>query len=398
MQICISKINHSGDGIGYVDGKIVFVPKSLPGDVVDVSLVKEHKNYFDAKLVEYLVLNDERVEVRCPYYLECGGCQLMGLDYQKQLDYKRNKVINIMDKYAGLNLVPSIKESAMYYYRNKITLQVKDGKIGLYSLKSNDLVSIDRCMLVSDKINDLIRIISDNLDLRGIKQILIREAEDKLMVRFVGKIDKSILCEKIAHNVTSVYLNEELLSGDKCLVDKLGDYSFFVSPDSFFQVNHEQTVNLYNQVKLYLGNNNGKIMDLYCGTGSIGIYVSKCCQRVEGIELNSSSVADAKENIKLNNLDNVFVTKGDVSKVLRADEQYDAVIVDPPRSGLDKRTKKILLEMLVPKVIYISCDPMTLARDLNDLKEKYNVVDMTLFDMFPNTYHVESVVLLELKV
>lgn len=397
MEVKIEKLNHSGEGIGHIDGKIVFVPKTLPGDIVDVVVVKEYKNYLVARVDEYVELSKERVEIKCPYYFECGGCQLMGLDYQRQLDYKREKVSDILEKYAGLKFNPSIKGSEMYQYRNKITIQVKEGQMGLFNLNSNDLVSIDRCLLVSDNINRLIGIIKDNLDLSGIKQIVIREAKSGVMVKFVGEIDRSILGKKILPNVISLYLNEEFLGGDKSLVDTLGDYQFLVSPNSFFQVNHEQTINLYDQVKKYLGNSNGSVMDLYCGTGSIGIYVSDCCKRVDGIELNSSSVRDAYKNIELNNLDNVFVSEGDVGKVLKSQDGYEAVIVDPPRSGLDKRTRETLLRMKCPKVIYISCNPMTLARDLNDLKEIYNIEDVTLFDMFPNTYHVESILLLSRK-
>ena len=394
MEVKIVKLNHSGDGMGYIDGKVVFVPKTLVGDVVEVDIVREYKNYIEAKVLKYLEYSDERVGIRCPYYLECGGCQLMGMDYQRQLDYKRDKVINILKRYGDLKLNPSIKESRMQGYRNKITIQVKDGKMGLYSLNSNDLVGIDKCLLVGDKINDLIGIIRDNLDLMRIRQIVIREANDALMVKFKGDIDREILIDKLLPVVSSLYLNEECLGGEKSIVDTLGKYKFLVSPESFFQVNHEQTINLYNQVKEYLDNGNGRVMDLYCGTGSIGIYVSDCCKRVDGIELNSSAVRDAFNNIKLNNLDNVFVKEGDVGKIIAAKDGYDAIIVDPPRSGLDKRTRKVLLEMKCPKVIYISCNPITLARDLNELKEEYEVVDIALFDMFPNTYHVETVCLL----
>ena len=394
MEVKIVKLNHSGDGMGYIDGKVVFVPKTLVGDVVEVDIVREYKNYIEAKVLKYLEYSDERVGIRCPYYLECCGCQLMGMDYQRQLDYKRDKVINILKRYGDLKLNPSIKESRMQGYRNKITIQVKDGKMGLYSLNSNDLVGIDKCLLVGDKINDLIGIIRDNLDLMRIRQIVIREANDALMVKFKGDIDREILIDKLLPVVSSLYLNEECLGGEKSIVDTLGKYKFLVSPESFFQVNHEQTINLYNQVKEYLDNGNGRVMDLYCGTGSIGIYVSDCCKRVDGIELNSSAVRDAFNNIKLNNLDNVFVKEGDVGKIIAAKDGYDAIIVDPPRSGLDKRTRKVLLEMKCPKVIYISCNPITLARDLNELKEEYEVVDIALFDMFPNTYHVETVCLL----
>lgn len=397
MEVMIERLSDNGDGIGRVLGKVIFIPKTLPGDFVLAKIVKEYKNYIKGEVLEYLEYSDKRSLVSCPYYYECGGCQLMRLDYDSQLAYKKDKVINILKKYANIDFNPNIVGSNNYHYRNKITIQVKDGKMGLYKVGSNDLVSIDKCLLVSDNVNSLIRLIKDSLDLTGINQVVIREALNQLMVKFIGKIDRSILIEKILPCVKSLYLNDELLGGDECLKDKLGNYQFLISPNSFFQVNHNQTINLYNQVKKYLGEDNGRVMDLYCGTGSIGIYVSSCCKRVDGIEVSSSSVGDANNNILLNNLDNVFVELGDVSKVLEISNDYDAVIVDPPRSGLDKRTKSILKQMRCSKVIYVSCDPMTLARDLKELQDVYDVIDINLFDMFPNTYHVESVVLMKLE-
>lgn len=397
MEILITKLNHTGDGIGYINKKITFIPKTIPGDIIEAKIIKEHKNYIEAIPNEYKELSPNRVEIPCPYYKKCGGCQLMGLNYQEQLNYKKEKVINIINKYAKLNLNPTIKESNQYQYRNKITLQVKNGKIGLYTSNSNDLTTINNCLLVSDNINKLIKIIKTNLNLSDISQIIIRNNNNQIMIQFKGEIDESILIETLSSHVTSLYLNDKHLYGTITITEILGKYQFLISPASFFQINHDQTINLYNQVKAYLGPNNNEILDLYCGTGTIGIYVSDYCKKLTGIELNSSSVKDAHNNIKLNKLNNIEIKQGDVGKVLEAKNSYDAIIVDPPRSGLDKKTKETLLKIKSPKLIYISCDPITLARDINDLKELYQVEDITLFDMFPNTYHVESVVLLSLK-
>ena len=389
MEVSITKLNHTGEGIGIINNKIAFIPKTIPGDIVEAKIIKEHKNYIEATATKYITYSQDRIEIQCPYYQECGGCQLMGLSYLNQLNYKKDKVTNILNKYACLNLNPSIKESNEYKYRNKITLQVKAGKIGLYTSK---------CLLVSDNINNLIEIIqSSNLDLTNINQIIIREANNQLMTQFIGKIEISTLIKKLSSYVTSLYLNDNLIYGTKTITETLGDYQFLISPASFFQVNHNQTINLYNQVKTYLGEGNNEVLDLYCGTGTIGIYVSKACKKVTGIELNKSAVIDAYNNIKLNNLTNIEIKLGDVGKVLQAKNAYDAIIVDPPRSGLDTKTKATLLQIKSPKLIYISCNPITLARDLNDLKAIYDIKEITLFDMFPNTYHVESVVLMEIK-
>lgn len=397
MEVSITKLNHTGEGIGLINGKIAFIPKTIPGDIVEAQITKEHKSYIEANVCNYKELSPNRVAISCPYYQECGGCQLMGLNYQEQLNYKKDKVINIINKYANLTINPTIKESIQYQYRNKITLQVQNGKIGLYTLNSNYLIPITKCLLVSDTINNLINIISTKLNLSAISQIIIRKNNTQLMLWFKGKIDESILIQTLSSYVTSLYLNDKHLYGTTTITEKLGKYQFLISPASFFQVNHAQTINLYNQVKSYLGPNNNEVLDLYCGTGTIGIYVSDYCKQVTGIELNASSVKDAHNNIKLNNLTNIEIKQGAVGEVLEAKNTYDAIIVDPPRSGLDKQTKATLLKIKSPKLIYISCDPITLARDLNDLKILYQVKDITLFDMFPNTYHVESVVCLSIK-
>lgn len=398
MEVTITKLNHSGEGIGTYNGKIAFIPKTIPGDIVEAKIIKEHKNYIEAEVESYKELSKIRTTITCPYYQECGGCQLMGLPYQEQLIYKKEKVKNILNKYASLDVNPTIKESKEYGYRNKITIQVKNNKLGLYSLSSNNLIPIEKCLLADDNINNIITIIKDNnLNLSNITQIIIRTSNNQVMIQFIGKIEESILIKTLSNHVTSLYLNDKHLSGTKTITETLGNYQFLISPNSFFQVNHNQTINLYNQVKTYLGPNNNEILDLYCGTGTIGIYVSEYCKKVTGIELNPSSVKDAQNNIKLNNLTNIIVKQGDVGKLLQAKNTYDAIIVDPPRSGLDKNTKNTLLKIKSHKLIYISCDPITLARDINELKEIYELKEITIFDMFPNTYHVESVVLLTLK-
>ena len=396
MEVTITKLNHSGEGIGYIDGKIVFIPKTIPGDIVEIKIIKEHKNYIEAIPTKYIEYSKDRVEIKCPYYKECGGCQLMGLPYPKQLEYKCNKVKNILNKYASLNLEPTITESNIYNYRNKITLQVENGNIGLYTSNSHDLIQIDKCHLISNNMNNIIPLIKE-LDLSNINQIIIRESTNQLMLKFIGKINISTLTNKLSSKVDSIYLNEELIYGTPTITENLDKYKFLISPDSFFQVNKNQTINLYNQVKNYLGPNNNEVLDLYCGTGTIGIYVSDYCKKITGIELNPSSVKDAIKNVRLNNLTNINILEGEVGTLLKAKNTYDAIIVDPPRSGLDKKTKSTLLKIKSPKLIYISCDPITLARDLNELKEIYDIRDISLFDMFPNTYHVESVVWLCLK-
>lgn len=392
----ITDFNHTGEGIGRIDGKIIFVPKTIPGDIVEVRDIEDFKTYYRGNIERIVVNSDDRINIRCPYYFECGGCQLMGMSYLKQLQYKKDKVKNVLKKYAGIDRdLDIILSNKIYDYRNKITLQIDNGKIGYYKCNSNELVEISDCLLVSDNINKLIGVIKDKIDLFGINQIMIREYNDDLMIQFIGKIDKDDIIDNLSNLVKVIYINEGLVYGDKSLEVRLGEYKYKVSPYSFFQVNYQQAEVLYDKVKEYLGYKNNRVLDLYCGTGSIGIYVSNCCKEILGIEINESSVRDANFNIELNNIKNMKVIKGSVGKVLKSGIGYDGVIVDPPRSGLDKKTKETLLEIKSEKLIYVSCDPITLARDLKVFSSLYEVQDMVLVDMFPNTYHIESVVFLK---
>ncbi len=396
MTLEIERMNHTGDGIGKKDGIIYFVKKTIPGDIVNINEkdIIHHKNYNEVERYELIKKSIDRIESECPYYQECGGCQIMNLPYEKQLEYKKEKIINIFKRYASLNIDPSIIPTSKYNYRNKITLQVKNGMMGLYSEKTNKIIEIDKCLLIPDILNNSLSTIK-KLNLKEITNIILKVLNQKIMIQFIGNISKEEVINLLSKHVSSIYINNKLVYGDESLIESLSPYKFYVSPNSFFQVNHEGTILLYDKIKEFLGTGNKEVLDLYCGTGTIGIYVSKICQNITGIELSISSVNDAKKNIKLNNINNMKVIQGDVGKVLKNEKKYDAIIVDPPRIGLDKITRETLKKIKAPKIIYVSCNPITLARDINDLKEIYNIKKIELLDMFPNTYHCESVCILE---
>lgn len=396
-KIVIDGMNHTGDGISRLDGKVIFVSKAISGDIVSIKDRVEYKNYAKASIDTFIKKSEDRVSVKCPYYDLCGGCQIMGLSYDKQLDYKRDKVINIFKRYGDMNINPSIISSKQYGYRNKIVLQVKDGEIGLFKSGSNDIVAIDRCLLVSDNINKIIGIIKRDISIKLVNKIMIRESFYGVMVAFYGEVEENEVISSLKDCVTSIYVNSNCIYGDDFIVDNLGDYKFQISDEAFFQVNNGQAVKLYDKVLEYLGNDRNRVMDLYCGTGSIGIYASSKCNEVLGIEINESAVRNANMNKDINNIKNISFKCGDVSHLISSDDKYDALIVDPPRSGLDKRTKRIIMDIGSDIIVYVSCNPITLVRDINDLKDRYELRDITLVDMFPNTYHVECVILLQRK-
>ena len=394
MEVKIDRLSDTGEGIGIFSNKVVFVPKSVVGDVVVVKNVREYKKYVVSDIDKIIVSGDDRCAVKCPYFDSCGGCQIMNIIYNKQLIYKKNKVINMFKKYGNVNVNPQIVGTSQFNYRNKIVFSVVDGRLGLFKYRSHNVVKVNECLLVLDVINDVVKLINDNIDLSLVKRVMIRASSfNNLMVCFEGEVSNIDILKKY---VDSIYVNNVLVFGKSKIVTKLGNYLFEVSNNSFFQVNYEQVIRLYDKVREYLPGF-GKVLDLYCGTGTIGIYVSDKCDSVIGIEINEDSVRDARCNKSLNNVKNIDFVCGDVEDVIKDDVYFDSVIVDPPRAGLSSKTKDILLDIGSENIIYVSCDPMTLVRDINYLSSKYEVRDVTLFDMFPNTYHVESVVLLKKK-
>lgn len=398
MQLKINRLNHTGEGIAQIDGVITFIPKTIPDDIIEVDEkdIIQHKRYNQVLKHELIVPSRDRISPQCPYYNECGGCQIMNLSYEKQLEYKKEKVTNIFKKYLKIDIKPDIIPSSQYKYRNKITLQVKENVVGLYKENTNEIISIEKCLLVPDKLNDLISILN-KLDLKNVTKIVLKILNQKIMIQLIGNIKKEEAIKYLSNDVASIYINDELIYGMEFLKEELLPYSFYISPDSFFQVNHKGTIALYDRIKEFLGKDNKKVLDLYCGTGTIGIYISKYCESVTGIEINKSAVKDAQKNIELNHIKNVKIIWGDVEKSLKKDKKYDAIIVDPPRTGLDKITKEKLLQIKPKKIVYVSCNPMTLARDIDILRKEYHIEKISLIDMFPNTYHVETIVLLTKK-
>lgn len=404
----VYSLDHQGRGIAKVDNKIIFIPNTLPGEEVEVKITAEKKNFLLGESLKILKMSEERKIPICPHFYECGGCDLMHIDYEEELNYKETKVKDIIKKFASLNpeiIKPIIKNSDRYNYRNKVTFKI-DKDLGFYSKNSNDIVKIDYCYIIDERINEIVRYINSHIDLTDVKQLIVRKSltGDDLMVIFELKKETNIdKLKKLHAYATSVYIKlnnkYELIAGDKYIKENLTDLTFLISPDSFFQVNTKQAEVLYNKVKDYLNpNKNEVLLDLYSGTGTIGMFLSKYVKEVISVEINKYACRDAIENAKNNRINNIKFINDDAMKYLQKnDKKIDVLVVDPPRSGLEKQTVDKMLEMNLKKIVYVSCDPITLARDLNLLKEKYNIIEVTPVDMFPNTYHVECVVLLAAK-
>ena len=367
MQVTITDLDHQGRGIGRIDNKIIFIPNTMKDEIVDVEITKEKKNFLEGKVVKWVRLNPNRMANLCPYYPQCGGCQILHLPYPEQLSYKENKVRNILNRYHLENVpLKSITASPQqFHYRNKVTFQNENQKLGFYEEETHHFMEIKECLLLDNIINKAIPSLPTQ--------------KGKLVVRSNQKDITFDTNKKVMHTIV--------------------DFQFLVSLESFFQINDYVTPLLYQKVKDYLkANESATVLDLYCGTGTIGIFVSRECKKVIGIEINQEAIQNAKENAKNNHVSNITFICGDAGKeTKKLKENITSVIVDPPRAGLNSETIDTILSIHPKKIVYVSCDPMTLVRDLNILKEHYDIIEITPFDMFPNTYHVECVCLLQNK-
>lgn len=388
MIVKIDKLSHDLRGITKIDNKITFIPKTLPEEVVNIRITKQKKKFNEGCLTTIIEESKDRVKYICPYYDICGGCDTGHILYSKSIMYKKDMVVDIFKRYCDMDVDMDIvyDEENIYNYRNKITLRVNDGKLALVG---ESLVNIDYCYLVNDNINKVIGILN-GICLDGIDEVIIR-GTDEIMVIIKGNIDNDKLIQILKDNVSSIFINGVKVFGNDYVMINVGNYRYAVYPDSFFQVNTKMISRLYDKVLEFAGRGD-KLLDLYCGAGTIGIYLANNFNSVRGIEQNESAIKGANLNKGINDIKNIsFVCEkaSDINEIVE-----DVVVVDPPRSGLDSTTIKRILDSRIERLIYVSCNPITLARDINILKDKYNLVGMSLFDMFPNTSHAECVCLL----
>lgn len=399
----ILKQDHFGRGITKVDNLLVFVDNALPLEKCKIEIIKNKKNYCEAIVKEITTESSLRVKPDCPYYDNCGGCHIMHEERNAQLEFKENKVRELLERFTNLKsvVINKIAHSNQFYYRNKIILHAKNKKIGFYQEKTHDIVEIDTCLITSKKINEVYHKIKNYLKefpKDEINQIMIRSNyKDEIMITVNGKINNNSFISYFKE-IASIYINDELVYGNSYLYEDIFGLKFKVYPKSFFQVNEEMMKVMYKKVIDYYKNKNySLVLDLYCGTGTIGMLVSKHVKEVIGVEVVNDSVKAAKECQTENNISNISFYNGKVEDLIDNFKDVDSIIVDPPRKGLDNYTIDNILKLNPKSIVYISCDPATLARDLNILKDNYNILEVNPIDMFPNTYHVESVVIMEKK-
>lgn len=434
MEITIERLGINGEGISVINegidkGKVVFVENALPFELCDIEITKNTKKFAVGKVNKIITPSKDRVTPKCKYFGVCGGCHLQHLAEEKQKTFKLQSVENTIKKIAKIDIeISEIISRDLFNYRNKMTFPIvnKNGHavIGMFKGETHEVVELDECLIANPKINELIKTIRDVIynnytgyDFKrcvgDVKYIVIRVYGDNSLVTVVAdkKIGLSSLGEVLCKHEKNAGLsllinknNDEIMTGKymhvcglECLKISEFGIDYEVNNLGFLQVNNQIKEKLYNLVLDNLSDDD-VVLDGYSGAGLLSAIISKKCKKVIGVEINHSACESAKKLIKNNNLQNIEYYEGDVKKFLDKciDKGINSVVLDPPRSGCDSEIlNKINNIDNINKIIYISCNPATLARDLAILKDEFEIKDIKLLDMFPNTKHVETLVVLK---
>lgn len=423
-KISIQRLGINGEGIGHLEGLTVFVDGALPGETVDVHVYEKHKRYARAKVMHTHMQSPHRKTAPCPLFGKCGGCQLMHLDDEEQLKNKRQRVLDALQRIGKLDVevLPCIPSPSPLHYRNKIQLPILGGdslRIGLYAQNSHDLVEIDHCMIhcpLGDLAFQKIKTILKQAQIpEGIlKTLLIKTAVSTAQVLVIlvtqGAAELGSLAEQILESMpeikgvvqnihtssNNVILGKTFrtLAGQDSIEEKLCGLYFKVSPASFFQVNPAQAENLY-QKALEFADLKGKekVLDAYCGVGTLSLILAQRAHAVIGVECVPDAIKDAGENARRNQIDNVKFVCDTAENFISTLKDVDVAVINPPRKGCESSFLENLSLLRPERIVYISCDPATLARDLAFLCQRgYQIDHVQPFDMFPQTAHVECVV------
>ncbi|MCD8916074.1 23S rRNA (uracil(1939)-C(5))-methyltransferase RlmD [Staphylococcus simulans] len=437
-------LTHEGHGVVKIDRYPVFVPKALTGEEIEFKLIKVNKNFAIGKLLEIFTESKDRVEPPCVYYDKCGGCQLQHLDYQAQLEMKRNQVVNLFHRKGKFTSTPINETIGMmnpWNYRNKSQIPVGQNNddapiMGFYRQRSHDIIDMEECLIQDSIQNQLMRMIRALLTEHNVsiydekrkegllRHVIIRVGytSREVMVVFVtnGKKFKQAKAmikqmveavpniKSVIQNINETHSNvimgkkSKTLYGKDEITDELDSVEFEISDQSFYQINASQTVKLYNNALEYAGlTGEETVLDTYCGIGTIGLYMAEQAKHVYGVEVVPAAIEDAKKNAKLNGYDNTTFVCGKAESVIMDWKQQgiqpDVVMVDPPRKGCDEQFLRTLLELNPKRIVYISCNPSTQQRDAHILAEGYELKEITPVDMFPQTTHIETVALFERK-
>jgi len=441
----IDDIGEAGEGIGKIDGYTLFVKDALIGDEIEVKVIKTKKSYGYGRLLKIIEPSPFRVTPRCEYARVCGGCQIQHLNYEQQLKYKEDKVRNLLERVGKLKnftMLPILGMKDPYYYRNKAQFPVgmsKDGRVitGFYAKRTHSIIDIEHCYIQAPVNEVLTGIIKMWMQETGVppydeekheglvRHLLTRvgkrtgeimvclvingkklPAGDDLVRRLKAVTGMTSICYNVNMAKGNVILGDRVVNlyGPGYITDYIGEVKFQISPLSFYQVNPEQTEILYGKVLEFAELDKDKVVwDLYCGIGTISLFLAKKLKFVYGVEIVPQAIADAKVNMEINEIENASFFVGKAEEVLpglyeREEAYADVIVVDPPRKGCDEELLGCMVRMRPERIVYVSCNPGTLARDLRYLEEHgFKVEKVQCIDMFGMSVHVETVVKLERK-
>lgn len=434
-----------GEGIAKINNFTVFIPGAIKGEKIKILIVKVLKSHAFGKILEIISPSlDRNGEVDCSTYKRCGGCNLRHVKYTKTLEIKRNIVQNLVNKSLKdkITVKETIGMESPFYYRNKAQFPVgidkkEDPIIGVFANRTHEIIPINECQIQTKEAQEIAKAIcefvkNNNISIYNekkqkgtLRHIIVKTGlktneimcilvvnnpdipkEDELVQYLTSKFSNiKTIVKNINNKNTNVILGSKNINlyGDGYIFDKLENYTFKISPLSFYQINPIQTEKLYN-IALQGANLTGKevVFDLYCGIGTIGIFMANKAKKIYGIEIVEEAIRDAIENCKINNITNAEYLAGDTEKLLtdlieNRKIKPDVIVVDPPRKGLDNKTVENILKIKPNRVVYVSCNPATLMRDLSKLESEYKIKEIQPVDMFPFTSHVECVAVLQLK-
>ncbi|MFP3121568.1 23S rRNA (uracil(1939)-C(5))-methyltransferase RlmD [Ectobacillus funiculus] len=445
FPVTIKRLGINGEGVGYFKRQVVFIPGALPGEEVVAEVTAIKKGFAEAKVKRIRKQSPQRVAPPCPVHEQCGGCQLQHISYEGQLEQKRDIVVQAFERYTKqiahkLDIRPTIGMEDPWHYRNKSQLQVGiDNRrviAGLYGLNSHELVDISDCMIQHKATNEVTQKVKQILENLGISiynekkhkgavrtivtRIAVRTGEIQLVLvtaredfprkdQFVKQVQTALpqvksIMQNINGERTSIIFGDETfrLAGKEFIQEALGDLKFELSARAFFQLNPTQTVKLYDEVKQAAKlTGKEKVVDAYCGVGTIGLWLANEAAEVRGMDIIEEAIEDAKKNAKQHGFLNTMYVTGKAEQVLpkwvKEGWKPDIIVVDPPRTGCDDMLLNTILKVKPKRVVYVSCNPSTLAKDVAKLLGDYEVSYVQPVDMFPHTAHVECVLQLILK-
>lgn len=445
VTVKIEDMSHDGSGIGKADGYTLFIKDAVIGDEVEAKIMKTKKNYGFARLMNVLVPSPDRTEPKCPKARACGGCQLQFLSYEKQLEFKKNKVEGNLRRIGGFRDFSIEKVMGMenpWRYRNKAQFPFgkdKDGNIvtGFYAGRTHAIIPNRNCYLGVEENEEILNLIIEYMEENHVEPYheetgkgLVRHAlirygfttkeimvcliingdslpkKDRLIERLVKIPGMTSITANVNKKRSNVILGEKILPlwGQGYITDYIGNVKYQISPLSFYQVNPVQTVKLYETALAYAGlTGNETVWDLYCGIGTISLFLAQKAKQVYGVEIVPAAIEDAEKNAELNGIENAEFYVGKAEEVLPREYKEkgiyaDVIVVDPPRKGCDEELLSTMLAMRPERIVYVSCDSSTLARDLKILcSEEYRLERVAVCDMFPASVHVETVALLTRK-